>query len=272
MHQPSDYYCHRLVLKREFHKTSQLSAGHSHWANIQHQKGKKDIQRSQQFARMAKEIALVVKMEKNGNPSENPKLAGAIAKAKAMGFPKDRIELSIDKGLGRNQGTLDYSSYELLGPLKVSFVVDTASDSKNRIVANLRSWATRRGGSLAANGAFKALFVRHGLIEVATAGKTEDQIMEAAINAGADDVSFEEDKAVLSCKPDEHLVYNIRNTLENEQFEIISADVHLIPSTTVEISGEEDITLFQTSMDALMEIDGVESVIHNAVLDIPEPL
>jgi YebC/PmpR family DNA-binding regulatory protein len=248
-----------------------MEAGHSHWANIQHHKGKKDIARSQQFARMAKELTLVVKMEKNGNPQENPKLAGAIQKAKAMGFPKDRIEASIDKGLGRNQGSLDYSAYELHGPLKVAFIVDTACDSKNRIVANLRSWATRRGGSLAANGAFNFLFQKHGLIEVNTEGKSEDEIMEAAINAGAEDVTFESSKAVLSCKPDEDLVYAIRSALEEAKLEIITSEVILVPSTTVEISGEEDIQLFQSSMDALMEIDGVESVIHNAVLDLAEP-
>jgi YebC/PmpR family DNA-binding regulatory protein len=245
-------------------------AGHSHWANIQHHKGKKDIQRAQQFAKVAREITLMVKMEKNGNPNENPKLAAVLAKARGMGFPKEKIEAAIDKGLGRNQGALDYSTYELHGPLKVAFVVETASDNKNRIVANLRSWATRRGGSLAANGSFKTLFQKQGVVEVKMSEKTEDEVMDAAINAGADDVSFEHGHAILSCKPDDELVYNIRTALEAANLEVATAEVQLLPTTTVEISGEEDLITFQTSIDALTEIEGVESYVHNAILDTPE--
>lgn len=210
---------------------------------------------------------MVVKMEKNGNPTLNPKLAGVLAKARSIGFPKEKIEAAIDKGLGKNVGALDYSAYEMHGPLKVAFIVDTASDSKNRIVAQLRSWATRRGGGLAANGTFKALFQKQGLIEVSTEGKTEEEVMEAAVNSGADDVSFEEDFAILTCKPEEELVYQIRNAMEDAKFEVISGEVRMIPTTTVEVSGEEDLELFNSSMNALTEIDGVESVVHNAILD-----
>lgn len=209
-------------------------------------------------------------MEKNGNPAENAKLAGAIQKAKSMGFPKERIETAIDKGLGRNNGSLDFSSYELYGPLKVAFIVDTACDSKNRIVANLRSWATRRGGSLAANGSFNFLFQKKGSVEVNAENKSEEEIMEAAIQAGAEDVEFQDSKAILSCQADENIVYSIRNALEAVNLEVIAAEVQLVPSTTVEVSGEEDLELFRTSMDALMEIDGVESVVHNAILEYPE--
>lgn len=219
---------------------------------------------------MAREISLVVKMEKNGNPTENTKLASAIQKAKGMGFPRERIEASIDKGLGRNQGALDYSSYELYGPLKVAFIVETASDSKNRIVANLRSWATRRGGSLAANGSFNFLFQKKGVIEVNTEGKSEDEVMEAAINAGAEDVEFEEGVANLSCKPDENEVYKIRSALEAAGLEVLLSEVQLVPSTTAEVSGEEDIALFKASVDALTEIDGVESFVHNAAIEMAE--
>jgi len=254
---------------RELHSTCVSQAGHSHWANIQHHKGKKDVARSQQFARIAKEITLLTKMEKNGNPTENPKLATAIQKAKSMGFPKERIETSIDKGLGRNIGALDFSAYELHGPLKVAFIVDTASDSKNRIVANLRSWATRRGGSLAANGAFNFLFQKKGLVEVNAENKSEDDIMEVALQAGAEDVEFADSKAILSCQPDENVVYGIRTALEAANLEVLTSEVQLVPTTTVEISGEEDLELFRTSMDALMEIDGVEGVVHNAVLQEP---
>jgi YebC/PmpR family DNA-binding regulatory protein len=257
---------------RNIHSSSFCNAGHSHWSNIQHHKGKKDIARSQQFARIAKEITMLVRMEKNGNPSENPKLATAISKGKAVGFPRERIEAAIDKGLGRNQANVDYSSYELHGPLKVAFIVDTASDSKNRIVANLRSWATRRGGSLATNGAFNFLFQKQGVVEVNIEGKSEDEIMEAAINAGAEDVAFEESKAILSCKPDEEVVYAIRSALESAKLEVLHADVQLVPTTTVDVSGEEDLELFQSAMTALTEIEGVETIVHNAILDFGEPI
>lgn len=210
---------------------------------------------------------MFVKVAKNGNPNENPKLATALQKARTVGFPKEKIEAAIDKGLGRNQGALDYSSYELHGPLKVAFIVETASDSKNRIVANLRSWATRRGGSLAANGAFNFLFQKKGTVEVNTEGKTEDEIMEAAMNAGAEDVIFEESKAILSCQPDEDAVYNIRLALEAANLDVLSADVHLQPITTVTVSGEEDLEVFNSSVAALMEIDGIEHFVHNAILE-----
>lgn len=259
------------MLKRDFHSTNIAQAGHSHWANIQHHKGKKDIARSQQFARIAKEITLLTKMEKNGNPNENPKLAGALQKARSMGFPKERIEIAIDKGLGRNQGALDYSSYELTGPLKVSFIVDTACDSKNRIVANLRSWATRRGGSLAANGAFNFLFQKKGVIEVSTMEKTEEQIMEAVINAGAEDVEFREDAtAFIPCPADENAIYEIRSALENAGLEVLVAEVQLVPQTTVDVAGEEDVELFNASINALSEIEGVEGFVHNAIVEEAE--
>lgn len=219
---------------------------------------------------MAKEITLVTKMEKNGNPSENTKLAGAIQKAKAMGFPKERIEIAIDKGLGRNQGTLDYSSYELTGPLKVSFIVDTVSDSRNRIVANLRSWATRRGGTLAPNGSFNFLFQKKGVIEVSTVEKTEEQVMEAAINAGAEDVEFADSVASLACPADENAIYEMRTALESAGIEVLVSEVQLVPQTTVEISGEEDVELFNASVNALSEIEGVESFVHNAIVEAPE--
>lgn len=214
---------------------------------------------------------MLVKMEKNGNPNENAKLGGALQKARSFGFPKERIEAAIDKGLGRNQGALDYSSYELTGPLKVSFIVETACDSKNRIVANLRSWATRRGGSLSANGSFNFLFQKKGVVEISTIEKTEEQVMEAVINAGAEDVEFGEDStASIPCPADEDAVYQIRSSLENAGFEILVAEVALVPQTTVDIAGEEDLELFNASVNALSEIEGVEGFVHNAILDTPE--
>lgn len=259
-------------MARTFHRSSLAMAGHSHWANIQHHKGKKDTQRAQMFAKAAKEITICARLGKSGNVQENPRLATAVQKARAMNFPRERIEAAIDKGLGRNQGALDYSTYEFHGPLKVAFVVDTASDSKNRIISHLRTWATRRGGSMANNGTFAFLFQKHGIVELSMVDKTEDQIMEAVINAGAEDVSFDEEAkiATVECKPDEDLVWELRNKFEEAGIEVLNSEVQTIPTTTVTISGEEDIALFKSSLTALEEIEGVEGFTHNAIIEEDE--
>lgn len=206
------------------------------------------------------------KLGKSGNPTENSNLATALAKAKSHNIPKEKIEAAINKGLGKNIGNIEYATYELNGPLKVSFVVDTASDSRNRIVANLRSWATRRNGSLLSNGSLSFLFRKHGIIEVEMGDKSEDQIMEAALNAGAMNVEFPEDSgmAIIECEPVEDTVWEIRLNLEQQGLHIHSASVHLIPSSTVDISEAEDLELFKTSYDALASIEGVETISHNA--------
>ncbi|XP_049849146.1 probable transcriptional regulatory protein Ddes_0536, partial [Schistocerca gregaria] len=247
-------------------------AGHSHWANIQHHKARKDQAKSTLFAKISKEIIACVKAHKSADLSENPHLSTVLQKARSVNFPKDRIEHSIARGLGKYAGKLEFATYELYGPSRAAFVVSTAADSRNRIVANLRSWAAKQGGYMVQTGSFNFLFDKIGKIEIDTQGETEDDIFEAAINAGCQDVSFDHENhiATISCSPNEETVSDVQAKLASAGIRVNSGEVCNVPKVSVHITDADECAEFQNALDALMQIDGVESVFHNAVLSNAE--
>ena len=162
-------------------------SGHSKWANIQHRKGRQDAKRGKEFTKAAKEIIIAAK--NGGDPASNSRLRAAIAAAKSINLPKDKIEAAIRKGTGQDAGgDIIEINYEGYGPGGVAVIVETATDNRNRTVAEIRHLMSKGGGSMGENGCVSWKFERKGVIQFSKEKYTEDQLMEAALEAGADDL------------------------------------------------------------------------------------
>jgi len=237
-------------------------AGHSKWANIQHRKGRQDAKRGKLFTKAAKEIIIAAKS--GGDPASNSRLRAAIAAAKTVNLPKDKIEAAIRKGTGQEAGgDLMEVSYEAYGPGGVAIIVETATDNKNRTVAEVRHILSKHGGSLGENGCVGWMFERKGIITLDKAKYAEEIVMEAALEARADDVQDEGDAwAVHTAMADFNLV---RETLENAGMEMLSAELSMLPTTAVSVDAATGRKLVKL-MDALDDNDDVQKVHANFAL------
>ncbi len=219
-------------------------SGHSKWANIQHRKGRQDAKRGKVFTKAAKEIIIAAK--NGGDPAGNPRLRAAIAAAKAVNLPKDKIEAAIRKGTGEDAGgDLTECFYEGYGPGGIAIMVEVATDNKNRTVAEVRHLFTKHGGSLGTDGSVSWMFDRKGVITVDKAAFTEDQIMEAAMEAGADDV------------------------IEAANVAMQSAELAMVPQNLTAVDAEMGQKVLRL-MDALDDNDDVQNVYANA--DFPDDM
>ncbi len=167
-------------------------AGHSKWANIQHRKGRQDAARSKLFSRLSREITVAAKMG-DPDPDKNPRLRLAVREAKANSVPKDVIERAIAKASGADAETLEEIRYEGYGPGGVAVIVEAMTDNRNRTASNVRSIFGKAGGNLAETGAVSFMFARKGEIGYPSTAGDADSVLEAAIEAGAEDVESGED-------------------------------------------------------------------------------
>ena len=241
-------------------------AGHSKWANIQHRKGRQDAKRGKLFTKAAKEIIIAAKG--GGDPVSNSRLRAAIAAAKTVNLPRDKIEAAIRKGTGQDAGG-DFMeiTYEAYGPGGVAVIIEAATDNKNRTVAEVRHLLTKHGGSLGESGCVGWMFERKGVITLDKAKYAEDAVMEAALEAGADDVQEEDDTwAIHTSMADFNTV---REALESAGVEMLSAGLAMIPVNTVSVDAETGRKLVKL-MDALDENDDVQQV--HANFDLPDEL
>jgi YebC/PmpR family DNA-binding regulatory protein len=174
-------------------------AGHSKWANIQHRKGKQDAARSKMFSKLAKEITVAAKMG-DPDPEKNPRLRLAVKAAKAQSMPKDVIERAIKKSLGGDAADYTEIRYEGYGPEGIAIIVEAMTDNLNRTASNVRSTFAKYGGNLGTTGSVSFMFDRVGEITYLRAAGSADRVMEAAIEAGADDVETDEDGHYIYCK------------------------------------------------------------------------
>ena len=241
-------------------------AGHSKWANIQHRKGRQDAKRGKLFTKAAKEIIIAAKS--GGDQATNSRLRAAIAAAKTVNLPKDKIEAAIRKGTGQEAGgDIMEITYEAYAPGGVAVVIEAATDNKNRTVAEVRHILAKHGGSLGESGCVGWMFERKGVITLDKAKYVEEALMEAALEAGADDVQDEDDTwAVHTAMADFNTV---RETLESAGMEMLSAELSMIPTNTVNVDAETGRKLLKL-MDALDENDDVQKV--HANFDLPEDL
>ena len=235
-------------------------SGHSKWANIQHRKGRQDAKRGKEFTKAAKEIIIAAK--NGGDPAGNSRLRAAIAAAKAINLPKDKIEAAIRKGTGQDAGgDIMEINYEGYGPGGVAVIVETATDNRNRTVAEIRHLMSKGGGSMGENGCVSWKFERKGVIQFSKEKYTEDQLMEAALEAGADDLRDEGDVwEIQTAMADFNAV---REAFEAAGLEMISAELNQVPQTTMEVDLETARKLLRF-IELLEDNDDVQNVYSDA--------
>lgn len=240
-------------------------SGHSKWHNIQAKKGKADARRGKIFTKIGKEIAVAAK---NGSsPETNAKLRDVIAKAKANNMAQDTITRAIKKGAGELDG-VNYEElvYEGYGPAGVAVIVNTLTDNKNRSAGNVRYIFDRNGGNLGANGCVSFMFQRKGQIVIERKDSIdEDEVMMAALDAGAEDFNAEEEVFEIITAVEEF--GTVREALEKAGYEFMSAELTMIPDTLTTLN-MEDAEKVQKLIDKLEDDDDVQDVYSNA--EFPE--
>ncbi|MBP7241654.1 YebC/PmpR family DNA-binding transcriptional regulator [Amaricoccus sp.] len=233
-------------------------AGHSKWANIQHRKGRQDAVRAKVFSKLSKEITVAAKMG-DPDPDKNPRLRLAVKEAKAVSMPKDNIDRAIRKSIAGDMENYEEIRYEGYGPNGVAIIVEAMTDNRNRTASNVRSTFTKRGGNLGETGSVSFMFDRMGQI-VYGAALDADKVMEAAIEAGAEDVESGEDGHVVWCAVED--LNDVSTALEASLGEAESTKLVWRPQTTTELDLEAAQSLMKL-IEALEDDDDVQSVTAN---------
>ena len=241
-------------------------SGHSKWANIQHRKGRQDAKRGKEFTKAAKEIIIAAKA--GGDPAGNSRLRAAIASAKAINLPKDKIEAAIRKGTGQEAGgDLSEIMYEGHAPGGIAVIVETATDNRNRTVAEIRHIMTKTGGSMGEAGCVAWMFDRKGVITFSKEKYTEEVLMEAALEAGADDLHDEDDVwEIYTTMAD---FTGVRDAFEAAGLEMLSAELEMVPQNLIAVDVETGAKVMKF-IEALEDNDDVQNVYTNA--DFPDEL
>ncbi|MDO4259404.1 MAG: YebC/PmpR family DNA-binding transcriptional regulator [Actinomycetaceae bacterium] len=237
-------------------------SGHSKWATTKHKKAAIDAKRGKLFARLIKNIEVAARTG-GGDPAGNPTLFDAIQKAKKNSVPADNIERAIKRGSGAEAGGANYETimYEGYGPGGVAFYVECLTDNRNRAASDVRLAFSRSGGSMADPGSVAFLFSRRGIIEVPAAdGVDEDSIMEAVLDAGAEEVEDIGEGFIIECEPSD--VVAVRTALQEAGIDYNSAEVQFVASTDVELD-LEGVKKVNKLIDALDDSDDVQNVFHN---------
>ncbi|MCR5531798.1 MAG: YebC/PmpR family DNA-binding transcriptional regulator [Lachnospiraceae bacterium] len=241
-------------------------SGHSKFANIKHKKEKNDAAKGKVFTRLGREIAVAVK-EGGPDPNNNSKLKDIIAKAKSNNMPNDTIDRSIKKAAGdANAVNYEFVSYEGYGPKGIAVIVEALTDNKNRTAANIRSAFTKGNGSIGTPGCVSFMFDEKGqiIIDKEECDLDPDDLMMMALDAGAEDFSDDEDSYEILTDPDSFSA--VREALEAQGIVMAQAEVTKIPQTEVELTDEQDIKMFNRTLDLLDDDDDVQEVYHNGIL------
>ncbi len=234
-------------------------AGHSKWANIQHRKGRQDAARSKLFSKLAKEITVAAKMG-DPDPDKNPRLRLAVKEAKSSSLPKDVIERAIKKSQGGDEENYEEIRYEGYGPNGVAIIVEALSDNRNRTASSVRSIFSKNGGNLGETGSVGFMFDRKGQVLYPADAGDADTVMDAAIEAGAEDVDSSEDGHVILCEATD--LHDVSNALEEALGEAESAKLIWRPQTTTEVDENSGRTLMKL-IEALEDDDDVQTVTAN---------
>ena len=236
-------------------------AGHSKWANIQHRKGRQDAKRGKLFTKLIREITVAAKLG-GGDPDANPRLRAAIDGAKSQSMPKDTIERAVKRGAGGDDsGNLEEIRYEGYGPGGVAVMVDCMTDNKNRTVAEVRHAFSKCGGNLGTDGSVSYLFNKIGLISY-PAGADEDVLMEAALEAGGEDVVTNDDGSIDIITGADDLV-DVKEALVSANLEPENAEVTMQASTSSALEQKSAETMLRL-LDMLEDLDDVQKVYSNA--------
>jgi YebC/PmpR family DNA-binding regulatory protein len=239
-------------------------AGHSKYKNIMYRKGAQDKKRSTMFSKLSREITVAAKMGLP-DPEMNARLRAAVLAAKAQSMPKDNIQRSIDKASGSDVENYEEIRYEGFGPAGVALIVEALTDNRNRTATNVRTIFSKNGGNLGAGGSVSHGFERLGLIEYGTDAGDADKVLEAAIEAGAEDVESDEGGHRIWTAVDQ--LHEVQKALEPLLGEAEGAKLAWKPSTEVEVRGDDAASLMKL-IDALEDDDDVQTVWGN--YDIPD--
>jgi YebC/PmpR family DNA-binding regulatory protein len=241
-------------------------AGHSKWAKVKRFKGAIDAKRGKIFSKLAKEISVAAR-QGGGDRDMNPRLRMVLLKCRSANMPAENIERAIKKGLGADGGgSFEDLTYEIYGPHGVALLVELQTDNRNRTAAEIRSIVTKHGGSIATPGSVSRLFHRQGQLVVARDGASEDEVMEVALEAGAQD--FKADEHGYEILTDPQHFEAVHKALEQKQFKCEVAEVTSLPTVTVPISDGAAASAVQKLIDALEDHDDVKEVYSNG--DFPE--
>ncbi len=236
-------------------------AGHSKWANIQHRKGRQDEKRGKVWTRVIREI-MVAARQGGGDANMNPRLRLAIEKAKAANMPADTIKRNVDKATGNLEGvSYEEIRYEGYGIGGAAVIVDTMTDNRVRTVAEVRHAFSKYGGNLGTEGSVAFQFKHCGQLIFAP-GTSEDKVMEAALDAGADDVITGDDGSIEVLTPPAEFEA-VKNALEKAGFKAEIAEVTMRAETPIELAGD-DAARMQKLLDVIEDLDDVQEVYHNA--------
>jgi YebC/PmpR family DNA-binding regulatory protein len=234
-------------------------AGHSKWANIQHRKGRQDAKRSKQFSKLSKEITVAAKMG-TPDPDMNPRLRLAIQNAKSQSMPKDNIERAIKKAASGEGEGYEEIRYEGRGPEGVGVIVEALTDNRNRTASEVRSTFSKYGGSLGETGSVSFGFDRVGVVEYGADIGDDDTVMEAAIEAGADDVESSEDYHSIYCAFED--LNDVAAALESRFGEAQKAGPTWRPQMSITLGDDKAETMMKL-YDALDDLDDVQNVYAN---------
>jgi YebC/PmpR family DNA-binding regulatory protein len=244
-------------------------SGHSKWATTKHKKAAIDAKRGKLFAKLIKNIEVAAK-QGGGDPAGNPTLYDAIQKAKKSSVPNKNIDSAVKRGSGAESGGVDYQgiSYEVYGPQGVAFLVECLTDNKNRAAMEVRTAVTRNGGTMADPGSVSRLFTRKGIVVVPKSQEdrevTEDDVLEATLDAGAEEVSDLDDAFQVQSEATD--VVAVRTALQGAGIDYDSADVEFVPSLEIPVDAEGAGKVMRL-VDALEDLDDVQDVFTN--VDIP---
>jgi YebC/PmpR family DNA-binding regulatory protein len=242
-------------------------SGHSKWSSIKHKKGAADAKRGQLFSKLSKAIIVAAK-HGGGDPANNLALQNAIEKAKSYSMPRDNIDRAIAKGSGADADADAFESimYEGYGPEGVAVIVEALTDNRNRTAADVRHLFAKHGGNLGTDGSVSWQFDRRGVVVVPTEGVDEDELFLAAADGGADDI--EQDGTVFQITSAPEQLAAVRTAVEEAGFTVDSAELMLVPKTTVAVDDEAKARQVMRLIDALEDNEDVQDVYAN--FDIPE--
>jgi YebC/PmpR family DNA-binding regulatory protein len=241
-------------------------SGHSKWATIKHKKGALDAKRGQMFTKLIKEISIAARMG-GSDLDGNPRLRTAVLKARGSNMPKDNIDRAIKKGAGELDGVnYEELTYEAYAPGGGAILIEVLTDNKNRAAAEIRNILTRSGSNLAVANSVARLFSRKGVISYDGEKYTEDKIMEAAIEAGADDVVNEDGELVVYTASD--AFESVLEAMNKAGFEPDGAEISMIPDSYVTPASKEEGQKIQKIIDRLEECEDTQNVYHN--VELPE--
>ena len=236
-------------------------AGHSKWANIKVRKGKADAQRGKIFTKLGREIAIAVK-QGGPNPDANSRLKDVIAKCKAANMPNDSIMRSIKKAAGEGDGAnYEEITYEGYGPGGVAVIVEAATDNRNRTAGDIRHYFDKFGGNLGQTGSVSFMFSRKGIMVIEKADNiSEDDLMMEALEAGAEDMSTEDEFYEITTEPGD---FTAERGAGIKGYSFVEAEISMIPSTMTKLADPKQIEQMRKLLDNLEDMDDVQNVYHN---------